>query len=336
MANPAGRFETRTYEPFEALDRGVKTKLHRDNTRELLSKNDSPDLGFTTSINPYRGCEHGCSYCYARPTHEYLGFSAGLDFETHIFVKEDAPARLERAFSRAGYRPRVIALSGVTDAYQPTEQKLKITRQLLRVFSAYRNPVTIVTKSALITRDLDILSDLARLDLVSVAISITTLDRDLQRVMEPRASTSDRRFAAVTALVEAGVPVGVMMAPMIPGLTDHEIAPLLDKAKASGAQWARYVMLRLPHGLRELFARWLERHRPDRRDKVLRRLREMHGENLYNAEWATRQRGRGVFANEIAARFEHTVRRHGLDERPPELATRHFRRLGAAQLDLFP
>jgi DNA repair photolyase len=339
VANPAGRFEKRTYEPSEPgepLDTSVPTQLHRDRTRDLLSKNDSPDLGFDTSINPYRGCEHGCSYCYARPTHEYLGFSAGLDFETHIFVKEDAPERLERAFSRRGYRPRVIALSGVTDAYQPIEQKLRITRRLLQVFRTFRNPVTIVTKGALIVRDVDLLAELAQHDLVSVSISVTTLDRNLQRRLEPRASTPERRLAAVQTLSEAGVPTGVMMAPIIPGLTDHEIAPLLEAAARHDARWARYVMLRLPHGLRELFQRWLEKHEPARRAKVMQRLREMHGATFYDSNWSHRQRGRGVFADEIASRFEHSARRHGLHAPPPELSVDHFRRLGAPQLDLFP
>lgn len=278
--NPVNRFTLRMVEPEpDSLDERVppETQLLPNRSRTILTRNDSPDLGFTYSLNPYRGCGHGCSYCYARPYHEYLGFSAGLDFETRILVKEDAPTLLHKELAAPRWIPDVIALSGVTDAYQPIERQLQLTRRCLEVLTAFRNPVGIVTKNALVARDADLLANLARDHAALVMVSVTTLDTHLAGVMEPRASRPHARLEAIRQLRAAGVPVGVMVAPIISGLNDHEVPAILTAVAEAGAQWASYTVLRLPHGVADLFADWLDRHFPTSKEKILGRVREMHG-----------------------------------------------------------
>ena len=343
-ANPTGRFERLSYEPAIDLRTAgpdeddtpaLKTEFYRDPAREILAHNESPDVGFETSVNPYRGCEHGCIYCYARPTHEYLGLSAGLDFESRIFVKEDAPQLLRRELSKPSWRPRVIAFSGVTDPYQPAERRLCLTRRCLEVMAAFSNPVVIVTKSHLVTRDLDLLRDLAGVGAALVLISVTTLDAELARRLEPRASRPDRRLDAIRTLAAAGVPVGVLIAPVIPGLNDSEISAIVAAAAEAGAGSAGYVMLRLPHGLKQLFADWLAQHYPGRRDKVLHRIQEVRAGRLNDPRFGSRMTGEGVYARQIEAMFGVALRRAGIERRSWELSTRAFRRPGGAQLDLF-
>ena len=337
--NPANRFEPIEVVPDgDALDAELaehgeiaspRTRYLRDTTKTILAHNDSPDIGFDYSINPYRGCEHGCVYCYARPGHEYFGLSAGLDFESVIFVKPDAAALLRSALLKKSWQPQVIAISGVTDCYQPVERKLRITRGVLEVLRDFRNPVTLITKNHLITRDLDILGELATWNGVAVSISITTLRNDLQRVMEPRTSTPARRLQAVQALARAGVPVNVMVAPVVPGLTDEELPAILRAAADAGARSAGYITLRLPFAVKELFERWLEDHFPERKEKVLNRVRGMRDGKLYQSKWGTRMRGEGVFADQLELLFDATCRKLGLNgERRPPLDTGHFRRPG--------
>jgi DNA repair photolyase len=311
------------------------TRFFRDASRTIIASNDSPDVGFTHSVNPYRGCEHGCSYCYARPFHEYLGLSAGLDFETKIMVKEDAPALLRRELRAKSWAPVTISFSGVTDCYQPIERKLKLTRQCLEVCAEFRNPVGIVTKNALVTRDADVLADLARDKAAVVFLSITTLDSDLAGNLEPRASRPAARLAAVETLTKAGVPVGVMTAPMIPGLTDHELPALLTAARDAGAQFAGYTALRLPYAVAPLFEAWLERHAPTQKEKVLGRVREMRGGRLNESKFGNRMRGEGEWAEVLRDLFRMTCRRLGLNRTSPDLSTAAFRRPGAAQGLLF-
>lgn len=311
-----------------------QTVYLRDPTRQILARNQSPDVPFDVSVNPYRGCQHGCVYCFARPTHEYLGFSAGLDFETKILVKEDAPKLLRSALLSPRHEPRLLGLSGVTDPYQPVEARLRITRGILEVLAEFRHPVGVITKNFLVTRDIDLLAQLAEHRAVSVKISITTLDAALQRRMEPGTSRPSRRLAAVERLASAGVPVGVMVAPIIPGLTDHEVPAILEAAASAGAQDAGRVLLRLPHGLKALFDEWLEAHFPERREKVMNRLRALHDGQLYRSGFGHRQRGRGVFAEQIAAHFDIFRRRAGLAASGPEVSSAAFRRPGA-QLALF-
>jgi DNA repair photolyase len=344
-SNPQSRFETLRYdaslasepaplEPGEEAEPDPRTVLLRDPTRSIIARNESPDVGFEASINPYRGCENACAYCFARPTHEYLGWSAGIDFETKILVKHDAPALLRKALASPRWKPTPLALSGVTDAYQPAERKLGLTRRILEVLVEFRNPVLVITKSWTVTRDADLLAELAAHGAASVALSVTSLDPVLQRAMEPRAAPPRLRLAAIERLAKAGVPVGVMVAPIVPGLTDHEIPRILEAAAAAGAGWAGRVVLRLPHGVKELFDEWLERHYPERREKVLNRLRALHGGKLYDSEWRHRQRGDGFFADQIGMLFEASRRRAGLAARGPELSVAAFRRPGA-QPDLF-
>ena len=285
-------------------------------------------LASTLSINPYRGCEHGCIYCYARPGHEYFGLSAGLDFETKIFVKLDAAKLLRDEFMKKSWQPRTIAISGVTDCYQPAERKFKITRSLLEVFAEFRNPVGLITKNHLITRDLDILSDLARDNLVGISVSVTSLRNEIQRVMEPRTSIPAKRLAAIEALARAGVPVNVMVAPVVPGLTDEELPAILKAAADVGARSAGYIMLRLPYAVKDLFETWLARHFPDRKDKVLNRIRGLRGGQLYQSKFGERMRGEGIFADQIELLFEATVRKLGLNQPRAKLSTEHFRRPG--------
>lgn len=307
----------------------------KDTTRKVIARNDSPDVGFEFSINPYRGCEHGCIYCYARPTHEWLGFSAGLDFETRILVKEDAPELLRAELADAKWEPRVISVSGVTDCYQPVERKLKLTRRCLEVLLEFGNPATVITKNALVCRDIDLLSQLAAKQAAAAFVSITTLDRDLQRVMEPRTSTPENRLAAIRALSSAGIPTGVMVAPVIPGLTDHEVPGILAASAAAGACTAGYVPLRLPYGVADLFETWLERHFPDRKDKVFHRIRELRGGNLNDPKFGSRMRGEGIWATQMKTMFDLAKRKAGLDQPLPEISTAAFRRPAGPQMTLW-
>jgi DNA repair photolyase len=309
------------------------TQFFRDATKTIVARNQSPDVGFETSINPYRGCEHGCIYCFARPTHEYLGFSAGLDFESRIIVKSDAPRLLEAELSLPKWKPQLLMMSGVTDCYQPIERKLKITRACLEVLAKFRNPVGILTKNRLVTRDIDILSELARHHAVVVNLSVTTLDVDLQRIMEPRTSAPVARLDAVAQLRGAGIPVGVMVAPVIPGINDHEIPAIVAECAKAGAQFAGHVLLRLPWAVAPLFEHWLDEHFPERKAKLLERVRATRGgDKLYDSRWRKRQIGEGIFAEQIAAMFDVSCRRAGLGERP-KLSTAAFRR-PTMQLDL--
>jgi len=326
--NPANRFEhiqlerDPDWDPSE--DPAPGTLFLKDRTRTIIARNDSPDIGFDASVNPYRGCEHGCIYCYARPTHEYLGFSAGLDFETKIMVKEDAPELLRAELSSPKWKPQVIALSGVTDCYQPIERKLKLTRRCLEVLAECRNPVCIITKNHLVTRDLDLLCALAQHQAAAVFISVTTLDSALTPKLEPRASLPNHRLAAIEALYQAGVPVGVLVAPVIPALTEHEMPAIIAAAVSAGAQFAGYVPLRLPFGLGPLFEDWLARHYPDRKEKVLHGIRALRGGRINDPGYGTRMRGTGIFADQLAALFSVACRKSGLAGRPPELSAAAF------------
>ena len=334
--NPPGRFEVLHVEPEpdETYDlddatpaHGVPTLYFHDASRSIISSNTSPDVPFDRSVNPYRGCEHGCIYCYARPTHEYLGLSAGLDFETRIFVKPRAPELLRAELSRRSWKPRLLAMSGVTDPYQPIERRLELTRRCLEVLAEFRNPVGVITKSALVTRDLDILAELAANRCVTVTLSVTTLDEDVRRAMEPRASTADRRFEAIARLRDRGIPAGVSIAPVVPGLTDHEIAPILQRAAQAGAQYAHFIMLRLPYGVKDLFEAWLEEHFPERKQKVLNRIRELRGGTLTAPAFGERMRGTGVWADTIAAMFHSARTQAGIPSGHPELSISGFRKL---------
>ena len=313
------------------------TVVLADSSRSILARNDSPDIPFDRSINPYRGCEHGCIYCYARPTHAYLGFSPGLDFETRIMAKHDAAALLERELAKRSYQPQVIAMGTNTDPYQPVERRLGLTRQVLEVLWRARNPVSIVTKSRLVLRDLDILAPMAAEGLAQVCISVTTLDKGLARIMEPRAATPARRLEAIRRLAEAGVPTGVMAAPMIPALNDDELEAILEAGGQAGAGIANYILLRLPLELKALFEEWLEAHFPDRKDRVLNQLREARGGKLYQSNWGARMRGQGAYADLLARRFDLAVKRLGLNRRDLPGNTKAFRRPTAdgPQLALF-
>jgi DNA repair photolyase len=337
--NPANRFELICYQrdldaPLEDLP-APATQFLRDQTRSIIARNDSPDVGFDASINPYRGCEHGCVYCYARPYHEYLGFSSGLDFETKIMVKEDAPELLRRELTASRWQPRTLGLSGVTDCYQPIEQRLKLTRRCLEVLVEFRNPVGIVTKRHLVSRDADLLAELAQHQAAAVFLSITTLDRELARSLEPRASQPEGRLAAIEELTKAGVPVGVLVAPVIPGLTDHEMPAILAAAAQAGAKCAGYVLLRLPYAVAGLFEDWLAQHYPARREKVLQRLRDMRGGEVHDSRFGLRMRGEGVLAEQVRALFHLGRRRAGLESGFPPLSTAAFRRPAGAQQRLF-
>lgn len=312
-----------------------QTVFLRDGTKSILVKNESPDLPFAYSINPYRGCEHGCIYCYARPYHEYLGFSAGLDFETRIMVKADAPELLRAALSARTWTPQPIAVSGVTDAYQPIERSLRLTRRCLEVLLECRNPVAIVTKNRLVTRDIDVLAPLVELGAASVAVTVTTLDTGLNRIMEPRTSLPRQRLETIAELAAAGIPVHVMVAPVVPGLTDHEVPGIVAAAAEAGARSASYIPLRLPHGVAPLFEAWLAQHFPDRKDKVLNRIRAMRGGQLNDPRFGSRMRGEGIFADHLSSLFRIACRRAGFQRDIPPLETRHFRRPQHGQLELF-
>ncbi|MGZ5504406.1 MAG: PA0069 family radical SAM protein [Chthoniobacterales bacterium] len=334
--SPANRFEKLhvdltdidVVDPMTEIEERPRraTEYFRDRTKSIITRNNSPDVGFETSLNPYRGCEHGCIYCYARPTHEYLGFSAGLDFESRIMVKTDAAQLLEAELSSAKWEPQTLVMSGVTDPYQPVERRLEITRGCLRVLAKFRNPVAIITKNRLVTRDLDLLGELASHQAAAVNISITSLDPDLQRILEPRTSSPNARLETVAQLRAAGIPVGVMTAPIIPGLTDHEVPAIIKAAGEAGAQFAGYTIVRLPWAVRPLFEHWLDEHFPDRKEKILGRIRHLRGgEKLNSTQFHKRMRGDGIFAEQIGRMFEVGCRRAGMIERP-KLSTAHFRR----------
>jgi len=326
MSNAAGRYEAHSHSHFDdgwgTLDEPpppLVTRVQVDASRTIIARNQSPDIGFDRSINPYRGCEHGCVYCFARPSHAWLGLSPGLDFESRIFAKPDAAKLLAAELRKPSYAPRPIAMGTNTDPYQPIEARMMITRQVLAVLADFGHPVTIVTKSALVTRDIDILAAMAERGLAKVAISVTTLDRRLARVMEPRAATPERRLAAIASLAQAGIPAGVMVAPIIPGLTCHELEGILERASQAGAIQAGYVMLRLPLEITTLFQEWLVDRLPDRAARVMKLVRDMRGGRDYDAQWFARQRGHGPYAALIARRFRLTAKRLGLNERLTDL-----------------
>ncbi len=322
--NPSGRFEPVTRHVFDdgwnSLEElpPFRTEVQVEKPRTIITRNESPDISFDRSINPYRGCEHGCVYCFARPTHSYMGLSPGLDFESKLFAKPDAAKLLEKELSREGYQPRTIAIGTNTDPYQPVERQWRIMREILEVLEARNHPVGIVTKSALVTRDIDILARMAERGLAKVALSVTTLDRMLARTMEPRASTPTKRLEAIRQLSEAGIPASVMVAPIIPGLTDPEIERILDSARAAGAREAGYVLLRLPLEVAPIFKDWLLRHYPDRYRHVMSLVRAMRGGKDYDSEWGKRMKGSGPYAWQIGRRFEIAAKRLGLNmERRP-------------------
>jgi DNA repair photolyase len=336
--NPPNRFEQISVErdadwnPED--DPAPRTLFLRDLSQSIISYNDSPDIPFDASLNAYRGCEHGCSYCYARNTHEYLGFSAGLDFETKIMVKENAPELLRRELSSPKWKPQMLAMSGVTDCYQPIERRLQLTRRCLAVLAEFRNPVSIITKNHLVTRDIDLLRELAAHNAAMVHLSINSLDSELAHKLEPRAASPKMRLAAVEALAKAGVPVGVLVAPVIPALNDHEIPLVLAAAKAAGAGWAGTEILRLPLTVAPVFEQWLEQNVPGKKEKVLNRIRAIRGGKLNDPRFGSRMRGEGNFAEQISQMFRVARRKAGLAEHGPELSTAAFRRPGGSQLAL--
>ena len=339
--NPPNRFETLHLDPVSSGEeegdgqRELLTAFYRDTSKTILAKNDSPDIPFTYSLNPYRGCEHGCIYCYARPSHEYLGFSAGIDFETKIMVKLDAPELLEKAFRSRSWQADTVSLSGNTDCYQPVERRLRLTRRCLEVFLRFRNPVGIVTKNALVLRDLDILRELARLNLIHVVLSMGSLDAALVRALEPRTSTPQQRLRAVRELATAGVPAGVLAAPVIPGLTDEELPSVLKAAADHGASFAGYTLLRLPGAVEPLFIDWLKRTLPDRAAKVISRIKDTRRGRMSEAAFGTRMWGEGETAKAIEALYDINARKYGLKGQWRELSTDQFRREPPAQLDMF-
>ena len=331
--NPPNRFESTYVEPDleqlewddEYLSQPRKIEYLDDHSKSIVTENDSPDLNFRYSVNPYRGCAHGCSYCYARPFHEYLGYNAGLDFETKIMVKRDAPQLFRDFLSRSDWEPQLIAFSGITDCYQPAEREFQLTRQCLEVASEANQPIGIVTKNALVVRDQDLLQSMARRSLINVSVSITTLDPVLAREMEPRTSIPAARLRAIRELAQAGVPTKVMVSPIIPGLNDHEIPEILKAAKEAGAMSASYIMLRLPLTVKPVFQEWLERTQPDRKERVLTRIRQTRDGKLNSAQFGTRIRGTGEIAEQIGNLFQVFARKHGLDKRLPAFDFTRFR-----------
>ena len=338
--NPPNRFEALHYEVEDWCEpeedpRPIKTSFFKDDSQSIISHNNSPDVGFDVSLNPYRGCEHGCAYCYARPTHEYLGFSAGIDFETKILVKPNAAALLAQVLAKPSWRPRHLALSGVTDPYQPIERKLQITRACLRVLADFRNPVHIITKNHLVARDIDYLSELAQYNAVSVTLSVTTLESKLSQILEPRASIPVYRLDAIATLRDHSIPVGVNVAPIIPGINDHEIAAILQAAAKAGASFAAYTIIRLPLTVAPVFIEWLERHFPDRKQKVLDRIRSLRDGKLNTADFGARMRGEGPIADQIRQMFHVCRLRYGITNDFKELSTAAFRRRSPGQLEMF-
>jgi DNA repair photolyase len=343
-SNATGRFEADVREAFDdgwTLDdeapAQITTTVSPEKAKTIITHNDSPDVGFSASINPYRGCEHGCIYCYARPAHAYMGLSPGLDFETKLFFKPGAGDLLERELSRSRYVPEVIHIGGNTDPYQPQERRLRVTRQVIEVLARFNHPFSIITKSALILRDLDLLAPMAAKNLVRVAISITSLDRKLARSMEPRAATPEKRIAAVKALSDAGVPTIVMFAPAIPGLNDHEMEAVLERSATAGARGAGYVALRLPLEIADLFQEWLATDHPDRASRVMSLVRQMRGGKTYDSQWGQRMKGQGPLAALMARRFATAKARYGLGEKLPPLDLGQFRipPKPGGQIDLF-
>ena len=343
-SNATGRYESLTREAFDdgwtELDEAPKklrTVLHLERARRIITTNDSPDIGFDQSINPYRGCEHGCIYCYARPAHAYVGFSPGLDFESQLFFKPDAARLLEKELSRKGYQCKPIHIGGNTDPYQPIERDLRITRQVIEVLDRFNHPFSIITKNALIVRDLDLMASMAERNLVRAAVSVTTLDRRLARAMEPRAATPERRLDAVRRLSEAGVPCTVGVAPIIPGLNDHEIESILERAAEAGAAGAHFTVLRLPLEIKDLFREWLQNERPDRASRVMSLVRQMRGGKDYDPQWNSRMSGQGPIADLIAARFRVARNRLGLNRERLSLDVGRFRvpQGPGGQMDLF-
>jgi DNA repair photolyase len=342
--NPRNRFEhSQTIPDWEQLPaedlmepRRADTVFIPDFSQSIISHNDSPDLPFRKSINPYRGCEHGCIYCYARPTHEYLGYSSGLDFETKIMVKHRAPELLEAALLHPRWEPTWVNMSGVTDCYQPAERRFGITRRCLEVLARFRNPVTIVTKNALVTRDIDLLGEMALWRGAAVMVSLTSLDADLARRMEPRTASPRQRVDAIARLAEAGVPVGVNLAPMIPGLNDTEMADLVAAAKSAGASFAHYQVLRLPYAVKDLFTAWLDREFPDKKARILQRLGDLRGGQgrLNDSHFGTRMTGEGIWTETFAGLFALASRKVGLHPQILELNDQAFRRPGPAQISL--
>jgi DNA repair photolyase len=343
LSNASGRYEPLARVAFDDGWQGLeelppfKTTVTADTTRKIITRNDSPDISFDRSINPYRGCEHGCVYCFAQPTHAYLGLSPGLDFESKLFMKPNAPELLERELSAPGYVPKVIAIGTNTDPYQPIERRYKIMRRILEVLDSAGHPVGIVTKSALVLRDLDILARMAERNLVKVALSVTTLDPQLARTMEPRAATPQRRLDTLRQLVKAGVPATVMVAPVIPALNDDEIERILEAVAAAGVRHAGYVLLRLPLEVRDLFREWLMTNFPDRYRHVFKLIRDMRGGKDYDSTFGQRQTGTGPIAWMIGRRFEVACEKLGFNAAKHKITTEHFRppRPGAKQLDLF-
>ncbi len=342
--NPQNRFEElyvdyfdeNLEEAYNEVKRGVPTTFFKDTTKTILAKNDSPDIGFTYSINPYRGCEHGCIYCYARPSHEYLGFSSGIDFETKIMVKLDAAKLLEETFRKKSWVPQTVMFSGNTDCYQPAERKLLLTRECLKVFLKYRNPCAMITKNALITRDINILREMAALNIVSTAVSMTTLNRSLSRKMEPRTSVPSQRLETIQMLAEAKIPVTVMAAPIIPGLNDEEIPAILKAASEHGAKSAGMVLLRLPYAIKDLFLDWIKRNYPEKASKIISRIKDTRGGKLNNYEFGTRMRGEGEIAESIRQLFKASCKKFELNKTKFHLTTEHFRRdPGSTQFTLF-
>lgn len=343
LSNPTGRFEAlETEEVDDGWEREcdlppLRTEVSEEQARTIITRNTSPDISFERSINPYRGCEHGCIYCFARPSHEWLGMSPGLDFETRLIAKPNAPALLERELRAKAYTPKVIAIGTNTDPYQPIERERRIMRGVLEVLSRFRHPVGIVTKGTLIERDLDLLGEMGRAGLVRVGISITTLDADVARRMEPRVPSPKRRLQTIRRLTDAGCPVRIMVSPVVPALTDHELEAILEAGAEAGAVAASWIMLRLPHAVSRLFRDWVEEHYPDRATRITGRVRELHGGQDYDPEWGKRMTGEGLFAEMMKQRFTVAVRRLGLDADVPPLRTDLFQRPSQVgdQLSLF-
>lgn len=336
--DPPNRFERLHVEPDPDCDPEERphprTQFFYDATESLLTKNESPDVGFSYGLNSYRGCEHGCAYCFARPYHEYLGWSSGLEFESKILVKLRAPELLRRELSKPKWQAQPIAMSGATDCYQPAERKFRLTRGCLQVCAELRHPIFIITKNALVTRDIDVLSELARHHCIGVHVSVTSLDTDLAGKLEPRASRPAARLRAIRELSAAGIPVGAMVAPIIPGLTEHEMPAILEAVAEAGAKRAGYVLLRLPFAVKDIFTRWLDDHAPSKKARVLDRLLTLREGKLYTAEWGRRMTGDGIFAEQLSRLFEVTARRLGLNQEVFALSTAHFRKPGE-QLTLF-
>jgi DNA repair photolyase len=343
--NPANRFlkvnivdflpDEKDHFYSEDMDQKPLTQYFTDHSKSVISVNNSADVNFDYSVNPYKGCEHGCVYCYARPTHEYLGFSTGLDFETKIMIKENAHLLLEKKFQSKSYKPDVIIFSGNTDCYQPVERKLELTRKCLMVCEKYNNPVSLITKNALVQRDIDILKKMSERNLVTVTLSITTLDSELQRKMEPRTSSPAMRIGTIGKLAENNIPVGVNVAPVIPGLTDEEIPEILKTAASAGAEFAGYIILRLPYSIKELFADWLEKEYPLRKEKILNKLLEMNNGKLYSPEPGVRFSGSGVTAENIKRLFELSCRKYKLNENRYKLESSAFKRNNTGQIEIF-